>query len=139
MMDRRRRQGFTLIELLVVIAIIGLLAALVAPRFFGRIVTTKVQVARSQMDMFDKALTQYRLDTGSYPPANVGLAALQAAPIGTTGWDGPYLGKLPNDPWDRPYVYQVPGQEGREFDLVSYGADGAFGGSGEAADIINLD
>jgi general secretion pathway protein G len=36
------------------------------------------------------------------------------------------------DPWDNPYHY-IP--EGRDFTLMSYGADGSPGGEGDDADI----
>jgi general secretion pathway protein G len=129
------RRGFTLLELLVVIAIIGLLATLAAPRYFGKIEHTKAQVARAQIEMIDKAVTQYRLDTGSLPSAGAGLGALMAQPTGLEGWEGPYLKKLQADPWDQPYVYRAPGTEGRDFEIVSFGEDGALGGTGAAADI----
>ncbi len=58
--------GFTLLELLVVIAIIGLLAGYVAPRYFSQIGKSEVGVAKAQIDSFEKALDQYRLDTGRY-------------------------------------------------------------------------
>lgn len=129
------RRGFTLLELLVVIAIIALLAMLVAPRYFGKLEYTKAQVARAQIELIDKAVTQYRLDTGSLPPAGVGLGVLMAQPAELDGWEGPYLKKLPFDPWDRPYVYRAPGTGGRDFEIVSFGEDGALGGTGAAADI----
>ena len=46
----RKMVGFTLLELLVVIVIIGLLAGYVAPRYFGQIGKSEVQVARAQLD-----------------------------------------------------------------------------------------
>ena len=129
--------GFTLLELLVVIAIIGLLAGYVAPRYFSQIGKSEVGVAKTQIDAFEKALDQYRLDTGRYPTSEQGLAALNAQPANEPKWRGPYLKKaIPPDPWGNPYLYKQPGEHG-EFDLLSYGKDGTPGGSGEAADVTN--
>ena len=130
-----KAKGFTLLELLVVIVIIGLLAGYVAPRYFGQVGKSEVQVARAQLDSLEKALDQYRLDNRHYPSAEQGLDALVTKPASETAWAGPYLKKaVPNDPWGRAYVYRVPGSKG-EFDLYSLGRDGKPGGSGEDADI----
>src|SRR5690349_6126997 len=72
--------GFTLIELLVVVMIIGLLAGFTAPRYFGQVGKSEINVARAQLDALAKALDQYRLDTGHYPSTEVGLQALVARP-----------------------------------------------------------
>lgn len=130
-------RGFTLLELLVVIVIIGLLAGYVGPKYFNQIGKSEAKVARAQIDAFDKALDQYRLDTGHYPNTSQGLSALMSKPANETKWDGPYLKKaVPNDPWGNPYQYRQPGEHG-EYDLYSYGKDGVTGGSGEYADITN--
>lgn len=63
----RRPRGFTLLELLVVIVIIGLLASLVAPKYFNQIGKSNTKIAKAQIDSLEKALDQYRLDVGSYP------------------------------------------------------------------------
>jgi general secretion pathway protein G len=132
-----RKDGFTLLELLVVVVIIGLLAGFVAPRYFGQVGKSEVNVAKAQLDALEKALDQYRLDTGHYPSAELGLDALINRPANEPRWNGPYLRKrVPLDPWGRPYLYRIPGEKG-EFDLVSYGKDGQPGGSGENADIVN--
>jgi general secretion pathway protein G len=130
-------RGFTLLELLVVIVIIGLLAGFVAPRYFSQVGKSEIQVARAQIDAFEKALDQYRLDVRRYPNGDQGLEALLERPSNEPHWNGPYLKKAaPLDPWGRPYLYRAPGTRG-EFDLVSYGRDGRPGGSGEDADITN--
>jgi len=122
----RKMVGFTLLELL---------AGYVAPRYFGQVGKSEVQVARAQLDSLEKALDQYRLDNRHYPSAEQGLDALVTKPASETAWAGPYLKKaVPNDPWGRAYVYRVPGSKG-EFDLYSLGRDGKPGGSGEDADI----
>jgi general secretion pathway protein G len=130
-------RGFTLLELLVVMVIIGLLAGYVGPKYFAQIGKSEVKATRAQIDSLEKALDQYRLDTGHYPGADQGLAALFAPPGNEPKWAGPYLKKnVPHDPWGHPFAYKIPGEHG-EFDLLSYGKDGQPGGSGEAADLGN--
>ncbi len=132
---RRSLAGFTLIELLVVVVIIGLLAGLVAPRYFGQVGKSNVNIARAQIDSLGKALDAYRLDVGNYPTSEQGLAALVTKPDGVDRWQGPYLQKqVPMDPWSRPYRYKAPGDHG-DYDLSSYGADGQPGGTGENVDV----
>ncbi len=133
----KMKPGFTLLELLVVVAIIGLLAGYVGPKYFGQLGKAEVKSARAQIDSLEKALDQYRLDVGRYPSTEQGLNALVVQPGGVAKWAGPYLKKeLPVDPWGKPYQYKAPGEHG-DFDLFSYGKDGAQGGSGENADIAN--
>jgi general secretion pathway protein G len=131
------QRGFTLLELLVVMVIIGLLVGYVGPMYFKQVGKSEIKAARAQIDSFGKALDQYRLDTGHYPTTEQGLAALVEKPANETKWDGPYLKKnVPPDPWGNPYIFKLPGDHG-EYDLISYGKDGAAGGTGEAADIGN--
>jgi general secretion pathway protein G len=130
-------RGFTLLELLVVMVIIGLLAGYVAPRYFGQIGKSEAKVAKAQLDSLEKALDQYRLDTGHYPSTEIGLTALVTKPASEPKWSGPYLKKaVPLDPWGRAYQYKSPGDHG-DFDLISFGKDGQPGGAGEAEDIKN--
>ncbi|MGH7322987.1 MAG: type II secretion system major pseudopilin GspG [Candidatus Rokuibacteriota bacterium] len=135
--DARNERGFTLIELLVVVIILGLLAALVGPRFFGRVGQSKQAAARVQIELLGTALDQFKLDTGRYPTTQEGLQALQTSPGNVTGWEGPYLKKdVPRDPWGNPYQYKAPGDHG-DYDLWSHGGDSAAGGDGEASDVVS--
>lgn len=127
--------GFTLLELLVVVVIIGLLVGYVGPRYFEQVGKSEVNVARAQIDAFDKALEHYRLDTGRFPSTDQGLAALNLAPAGEVRWRGPYLKKdLPLDPWGNAYQYRQPGTRS-DFEIISYGRDGKPGGTGDDADL----
>ena len=134
---RRKEHGFTLIELLIVMVILGLLAALVGPRMFGKVGKSKQKAAKVQISLFETSLDTYRLDTGKYPTSDYGLKALRVKPDDLEKWDGPYLPKdVPADPWGNEYVYISPGEHG-DFDIVSMGADGSPGGEGEDMDIVS--
>ena len=123
-------------ELLVVMVIIGLLSGYVAPRMFGQISKAETKAAQAQINSLQKALDQYRIDTGAYPPTSLGLRALTQAGSHPR-WAGPYLTKsVPPDPWGRPYVYRSPGEHG-EYDLLSLGRDGRVGGTGDDADVTS--
>ena len=135
--EKRRENGFTLIEILVVMIIIGLLAALVGPRFFGQVSTARLGAAKAQIELFGTALDTFRLDVGKYPTTEEGLKALREKPSGVEGWNGPYLPKeIPVDPWKKPYIYKSPGEHG-DYDLISYGLDGVEGGEGENQDVVS--
>ena len=129
----RKNHGFTMIELLIVIVILGLLASLVAPKFFGKLSTAERGVASAQMNAFETALDTYRLDMGSYP------AKLEDLRVSDKPrWDGPYLPKaVPLDPWGNPYIYKVPGENGAPYKIMTYGADGKLGGTDNNADIVH--
>jgi general secretion pathway protein G len=136
------RRGFTLIEILVVIVVIAILATLVAPNVFRHVGAAKSATAKSQIEMIGAALDAYRLDNGSYPSTEQGLAALQTQPTSEPvpgNWRGPYLRKaVPSDPWGRPYLYKSPGDANPNgYDLLTYGADGKQGGEGDDADVTS--
>ena len=131
---RRREQGFTLIELLIVIIILGLLAALVAPRMFGKVGSAKQKTAKAQIELFCTAIDTFRLDMGRFPKDLEELVKK----ADDTKWEGPYLPKaIPLDPWGHPFEYKCPGEDGRDYDIISYGADGTSGGEAENADIVS--
>ena len=140
----RNNRGFTLIEIMVVIVILALLAALVAPRIMGRSDDAKIADAKVQIRNIESALKLFKLDNGFYPSTEQGLQALIEKP--TTGRipakykaEGYLESKsLPKDPWGNDYIYLSPGDHG-DYDLSSYGADGARGGEGKDADICSWD
>ena len=134
-----RQSGFTLIEIMVVLVIIGLLMGIVGPRFMHQEEIAKVKAAAIQIATLGTVLDTFRLGVGRYPTTQEGLAALNQRPSGLDRWDGPYLKQkdVPQDPWHRPYYYRSPGEDGRPYDLYTYGADGAPGGDGENRDVTS--
>jgi len=113
---------------------------LVGPRLFGRVGQSKQAAAKAQIELFGAALDQYRLDLGAYPAAGAGLQALVQNPS-AAAWNGPYLKKptVPADPWGRPYQYKCCPGDHSDYDIWTYGADGAPGGEGENTDVTSWD
>jgi general secretion pathway protein G len=126
----KSNRGFTLIEILVVMAILAMLAVMVAPNLFRQQAGAMRDAAMSQISSLETALDSYRLDMNQYPDS---LSELMENDSGSASWNGPYLRReVPADPWGNEYVYQ---SDGRNFTLMSYGADGTQGGEGDDADI----
>jgi len=144
MQHLENRRGFTLIEIMVVIVILAMLAALVGPKLMGRSDDAKLTDAKVQIKNIETGLKFYKLDNGSYPTTEQGLNALITKPtiglIPKNYKDGGYLEskKVPKDPWGNDYLYISPGEHG-DYDLYSYGADGAKGGEGKNSDVTSWD
>ena len=130
------KQNFTLIEMVIVVVIIGLLASIATPLYFRHVNSSKVTTARAQIQLFEQAILDFRLDTGKLPTQTQGLNILIEKDQSVKNWKGPYIKGIPLDPWNNEYIYQNPGEHG-EFDISSYGADGQPGGEDEDADIGN--
>jgi len=60
----QRRRAFTLVELLLVLVILGILAAIVIPKFSGRTEQAKEQAAVTQISTFRTALDAFEVDNG---------------------------------------------------------------------------
>ncbi|WP_096704327.1 type II secretion system major pseudopilin GspG [Magnetospirillum sp. 15-1] len=135
---RRREAGFTLLELLVVLTIMGLLAAIAGPQVLKYLGSSRTQTAKIQVQSIVASLELFYLDVGRYPTEAEGLRSLVEATPTANGWNGPYLRKAEGlrDPWNAPYLYRNPGKL-RAIDVLSFGSDGAEGGTGEAQDVGN--
>ena len=135
-----RQTGMTLIEIMMVVVIIGILVAVIVPNVIGYDDDARIAAQRMEIRTVGQALEMYRLHNGAYPSTDQGLEALVEKPSGfpePRSWGPePYLRKYPLDQWDNEYVYIA---EGRTYQLVSLGADGAEGGEGVDADISSAD
>ncbi|MBY6205940.1 type II secretion system major pseudopilin GspG [Halomonas denitrificans] len=126
--------GFSLIELLVVLVILGMIAGLVVPNIMGRSEDAKARTAVAEIQRLSMAVDEFYLDTGRAPRE---LRELVEEPANVSNWNGPYVNNSNlEDPWQNPYQYRYPGEH-RDFDLLSYGADGSPGGEGAAKDVAN--
>ncbi len=133
-------KGFTLIELMVVVVILGILATVVMPKLVGRTDKAKTTKAIVDISAMRVALKLYKLDNGTYPTTDQGLDALlnkpETEPVPKDWQSGGYLDEnsIPKDPWGVEYLYLSPGLHG-DYDILSYGADHAEGGSSLNKDI----
>jgi len=109
-----------------VLVILGILAALVLPKFTGRTEQARVTAAQTQIATFGTALDAFEVDTGSYPRGQDGLNQLVVQPADVPNWRGPYLkSDIPLDPWGRPYIFEFPGRINTSgYDIRSMGPDG---------------
>ena len=121
-----------------VLGIIALLATIAGPQVLRYLGKARTETARVQLSAISTALELYALDNGTFPPQQVGLAALMQAPSNASGWKGPYLKRAEGlvDPWGRTYQYRFPGRKGPP-EIFTLGRDNAPGGTGEDQDLIN--
>jgi len=135
---RARRAGFTLVELMVVMVILVLLAALVIPRVMNRAEDARRATTIVNMRMLVQELEKYRIDNSAkVPSTEQGLQALvtePSSPPKPKHWKGPYIEQVPKDGWGNEFQY-LSIENGRDFHLWSFGADGVEGGEGLDADI----
>jgi len=142
---RGQRTGFTLIEMLVVLTILMLLAGIVSVNVMKHQARARRDAAVIQIRQLQSAVRTFQLEQGRLPTMEQGLDALvrrpDREPVPENYPADGYLDsrRVPKDPWQRDFVYAVPGPDGAAFEILSYGADGEPGGTGDAADISSAD
>ncbi len=132
------RRGFTLVEIIVVIIILGVLATLIAPRLIGRVGQAKSSTAGANAASLSSAMQTLVADLGKIPEGATIDILFEKPSENADAWKGPYVNNPDQlkDPWGRKFTLVIPGQKNVDFDVVSYGADGKPGGTGDDADIV---
>ena len=123
-------------EIMLVVVIIGILAAVVVPRMAGQSEKARQGATKAQMEAVKTALQTFEVRAGRFPTTQEGLAALVTKPSDLTDdeWDK-VMTEVPKDGWKQDFVYKCPGEDGRDFDLISTGRDKQ---EGTADDITNF-
>lgn len=132
----RLQRGVSFLEIMIVVVIMASIAALAAPALFKQLDNSKVKNTKNNIIRLRAILGNYRLHSGRYPTTAQGLESLIRKPtVGESkSWNGPYLTskKTPKDDWQRDFIYR---SDGKEYVLISLGADGEEGGDGFDTDI----
>ena len=77
-------RGFTLLELLVVLVVLGMLFAIMTPQVMNMLSGAKSDTVGLQIETLGTALHYYKLDAGTYPSTEQGLAVLWQRPKDAT-------------------------------------------------------
>jgi len=137
----KNNKGFTIIEILVVLVILGILGSLIVPKLLDKPDEARVTKAQLDIKAIESALKIYKLENSIYPTTEQGLQALvkqtDIEPVPASFKKGGYLEDVPKDPWGGDYIYRSPGDEERDYEIISYGADRKEGGEGVNADITS--
>ena len=133
---RRRphaRRAFTLLEVIIAVTIVALLATILVPNVTRWLGVAKNRKAEADVNSLAQQVRLYMTEKGMSRLSDD--FELQVLCEG----DNPIISNPNNlnDPWGNRYVVMVPPTVNRDFDVVSYGADGQPGGEGDARDIIN--
>lgn len=136
----RSNGGFSTLEMIIVIAIISLFVVVGGSKLLTLLDRGKATSCRTTIQKITTQLEAYSLDNHVYPTTEQGLTALiepaTTDPEPQNFQKGGYLVKKDiRDPWGRDYIYRCPGDEGRNYEIISLGADGKEGGTGYDADI----
>ncbi len=131
--------GLTLLEILMVLALLGFVLSIVGQRVFSAFNRGNVRATKILIKRIEGELDRYKLDCGSYPSTEQGLAALVTAPtVGKkcrdydpSGYNGGAK-EPPKDAWQNDLKYE---SDGRAYKIISLGEDGTEGGDGQNADI----
>jgi general secretion pathway protein G len=117
---REQRRGMTLVEVMVVIAIVLTLMSALALGVWTVFSDAQAETTKVTMNRAAQKVEIYYLRKKKIPNDLGEVFAGEPEPV---------------DGWGNKFVLRAGGNGNRKFDLISYGADGAEGGSGNDEDI----
>lgn len=133
---RSAQGGFSLIEVLVAVTIIALMAGVVAVNVFEEFFASQRDKAAIDIESLKSAVKLYQLKEGRLPNESdwprflfEGSKRHPSSYIDTDKFADDEV----RDPWENAYVYRKI--SGKDFEIISYGADGAPGGEDDDRDI----
>jgi general secretion pathway protein G len=96
----RRNRAFTLVEILIVVVILGILAAVVIPRFANASKDTKRAALASQLNTIRAQIQLYTIEHGDQRPSNLAVNWNELTTITVHNGvnRGPYLPSTPVNP-----------------------------------------
>ena len=127
----KKNKAFSLAEIMVVLVIIGLLGSIVTISVKSYLLDAKITKAKADIGKLSEGLNNYLGKYGKYPTRDNWKAALTKP---SSKFPEPPIKRIPKDPWGREYEY-YQNNNGRDFELLSLGADNSVGGEGADADI----
>ena len=139
---RGSRRAFTLLELLIVLAIIGVIAAMVVPKFLAQQKGALVKSTKMGIKSLEQAFELYAVDHDGEWPTAADQAAFGML-LKPTDKDGKpmkqFIDKLPKDSWDQPLHYEFPNTKVPEADKAAIWSSGPNrqNENGEGDDINN--
>ncbi|HZK18870.1 MAG TPA: type II secretion system protein GspG [Clostridia bacterium] len=98
----RAKEGFTLIELMVVVVIIGVLSAMIIPKFGTQVERAKERRAMAELSSMKTIIDLYYLENDVYPEGDAKLKAV----LGENGIEWAKDGGI-QDPWGEDYIYKT--------------------------------
>ncbi len=131
--QRHALKGFTLLEVIIAVTIVALLSMLIVPNVMSLLGNAKQNKAKADVNTLSQQVRMYMVQNGM---DRVGddfeLSKL-------CDGDDALISNVNQlmDPWKHQYVLVYPPTFNKDFDVVSYGADGQPGGDGQNKDIIN--
>jgi general secretion pathway protein G len=117
------RRGVTLIEVMIVIAILVTLMGALGFALSRAAAGAKVSQTELTLRQIESEVMLYSVRKKKVPEGSDGLKEIY-------GGD-----EVPTDGWGNTFIYMTPGPDGKDYDVISYGADGTEGGTGNDADL----
>ena len=106
------------------------------------VIKARVRATKVNLRLLHGAVIQFKMETGRFPTEQEGLMALIKKPGNVTNYPrGGFLDtkRIPKDAWGREFEYRLWPDSGKQFEIISYGADGKEGGQGYDADLRDSD